>query len=64
MRCGEMRLLCLEKGSKQKGEQAERSMLGKTDTNHTAVEIHRQSPLNAFQKLRSSLTVEKCSLSH
>ena len=64
MRCGEMCLLCLEKGSKQKGEQAESNTLGRADTDHTAVEIHLQSPLNALQKLGGRLTVAKCSLIH
>lgn len=64
MRCGEMRLLCPDKGREHQGEQAESNTLGKAGTDHTAVEIHLQSPLNAFQKLRSRLTAKKCSLIH
>lgn len=52
----------LEKGSTQKEEQAESNTLGKADADNTAVEIHLQSPLNAFQKVHGRLTVERFSL--
>lgn len=54
----------LDKGNIQKKEQAESNTPGKADTGNTAVEIHLQNPLNAFQKVHSRLIVERCSLSH
>lgn len=54
----------LDKGNIQKEEQAESKILGKADTDNTAVEIHFQCPLNAFQKVHSRLPVERCSLIH
>lgn len=51
-------------GQRQQKEEQIESKKGKAYTDNTAVEIHFQSPLNAFQKVHSRLTVERCSLIH